>query len=118
MAKVKPLKFLELLYIIESTDEKSGETIIFKDEVEKKYKELCDFILNTRKSGEINIKITASLTDPERDNILVTADVSKKIQKIKNKIFLKQDESGNIYQESSGTSEGEEPEDDKKEGKK
>lgn len=95
----KTVEFLTILYVIEHQDEKTGEMILLIDEVEKKYKELCEFILKTRKSGEITIKINASLVspDPECNDILVTAEVSKKIQKIKSRLYLKQNESGALY---------------------
>ena len=57
MAKYKPLGFMEMLELLEVSDNQTGEVGILKDSLEKNYNEILEFNKNTTLSGELTLKL-------------------------------------------------------------
>lgn len=95
MAKYKPLKFIEVLDVTTSINEKTGESETVRQKTENYYNEILDFVKLSDTSGELTLKV--KVMRGAKGFVNVITDVSKKFQKQKNQVELVQDENGKVF---------------------
>ena len=95
MAKYKALSLFELFRVLEVFIEKTCEIEKLNENMERQYKEVCEYVKETGKAAELNLKLKFEVNVANSIDIL--AEVSKKFKKMVKETSLAFDDLGGVF---------------------